>query len=61
MFVASFACIALAEFPVAVVLLSFWGASTAFSRALLGRHYVGDVLAGIAIGPLITAIITKVR
>lgn len=40
--------------------LSFWGVVVALSRALLGRHYLGDVCAGAVVGLLNTALITKV-
>ena len=40
--------------------LSLWGVVVALSRALLGRHYLGDVCAGAVIGLLNTALITKV-
>lgn len=40
--------------------LSLWGVVVALSRALLGRHYLGDVCAGAVVGLLNTAIITKV-
>jgi membrane-associated phospholipid phosphatase len=33
---------------------------TALSRALMGRHYLGDVAAGLIVGFVTTAIITKV-
>lgn len=41
--------------------LSLWGAVVALSRALLGRHYLGDVCGGAVVGLLNTALITKVR
>lgn len=33
---------------------------TALSRALMGRHYLGDVVAGLLVGFVTTAIVTKV-
>ena len=33
---------------------------TALSRALMGRHYLGDVMAGLLVGVATTAIVTKV-
>ena len=43
------------------VATTIWGITVAFSRALLGRHYLGDVCAGAIVGMLNTALITKVR
>lgn len=37
-----------------------WGVVTALSRAAMGRHYVGDICAGMPLGILTVAIITKV-
>lgn len=37
-----------------------WAATTALSRAAMGRHYLGDVLAGLAVGALNVALLTKV-
>lgn len=38
-----------------------WGLVTAFSRCLMGRHFLGDVLAGLLVGVLTTAVATKVN
>ncbi|KAK9830845.1 hypothetical protein WJX74_009639 [Apatococcus lobatus] len=38
---------------------SLWGIVVALSRALLARHYLGDVCAGAVVGLLNTALITK--
>lgn len=40
--------------------ISLWAVLTAFSRALMGRHYLGDVTIGVALGFLTTAIGSKV-
>lgn len=45
--------------PLAAVVLG-WGAATAASRALLGRHFLGDVAAGCLVGAATTAVITQV-
>lgn len=37
-----------------------WGLVTAFSRCLMGRHFLGDVLAGLLVGVLTTAVVTQV-
>lgn len=37
-----------------------WALVTASSRAMMGRHYVGDVLAGALLGVMTTAVITQV-
>ncbi|EIE23953.1 acid phosphatase/Vanadium-dependent haloperoxidase [Coccomyxa subellipsoidea C-169] len=36
-----------------------WGLATAFSRCLMGRHFLGDVLAGLLVGVLTTAVVTQ--
>lgn len=46
--------------PLAVAVLA-WGLTTAISRALLGRHFLGDVVAGVLVGAATTAVVTKVR
>lgn len=43
------------------LLAAVWGIATAASRAAMGRHYVGDVCAGIPLGILTVAIVTKVK
>ncbi len=45
--------------PLAAAVLG-WGAATAASRALLGRHFLGDVAAGCLVGAATTAVITRV-
>ena len=35
-----------------------WATTTASSRVLLGRHYVGDVLAGTLLGLALAAFLT---
>jgi presqualene diphosphate phosphatase len=45
------------------VLVAFtiiWAFCTSMSRVLLGRHYVGDVIAGALIGVLVASILSKV-
>ena len=37
-----------------------WGVVTALSRAAMGRHYVGDICAGMPLGILTVAFTTKV-
>jgi len=44
--------------PLAIAVLC-WGALTGVSRALLGRHYVGDVIFGVLVGACITAALTQ--
>lgn len=36
--------------PLLAIALLVWGMLTAVSRALLGRHYLGDVVAGVVVG-----------
>lgn len=60
-YVAAFACVYLRQWSLGVCLLAAaWGIATAASRAAMGRHYVGDVCAGIPLGILTVAIVTKV-
>ena len=37
-----------------------WAVVTALSRAAMGRHYVGDICAGMPLGILTVAFTTKV-
>ncbi len=39
---------------------TIWGVVTALSRAAMGRHYVGDICAGMPLGMLTVALTTKV-
>lgn len=61
-FIASFACVywQWEELWLTAAALG-WGLMTSASRALMGRHYVGDVLAGIGLGVFITSLVTQVR
>ena len=60
-YVAAFACVYLKQWSLCVCFLAaVWGIATAASRAAMGRHYVGDVCAGIPLGILTVAIVTKV-
>lgn len=43
------------------ILLSFWAVSTAVSRALMGRHYLGDVCVGLLLGFVTMALVSKVH
>lgn len=45
--------------PLAAAVLA-WGLATAVSRALLGRHFLGDVVAGCCVGAATTAAVTRV-
>ena len=50
-YVAAFTCICSAGVSPALCWgVSFWAAIVAVSRAALGRHYAGDVLAGLLVG-----------
>ena len=50
-YVAAFVCICCAgTSPPLCWMVSFWAAIVAVSRAALGRHYAGDVLAGLLVG-----------
>ena len=60
-YIAAFGLLCIIERNVLLsLLLSSWALATALSRALMGRHYVGDVLIGLCTGLLTTAIVTKV-
>ena len=46
--------------PALCAALSCWALLTAVSRALMGRHYLGDVIFGLALGFLTTGLTCKV-
>ena len=56
----AFVCCA-ATRPLACFTLSVWAVVTALSRALMGRHYVGDVGVGLLLGLVTVGIGTRVR
>ncbi|KAL3162311.1 hypothetical protein ABBQ32_009998 [Trebouxia sp. C0010 RCD-2024] len=59
-YVAAFACVYLRQWSLWLCLLVvIWGITTAASRAAMGRHYVGDVCAGIPLGLFTVAIVTQ--
>lgn len=61
-FVASYFCLLLGKsHPLWVSLGAWWALWTALSRAMMGRHYFVDVLAGIALGFFTLGVITQVR
>lgn len=61
-FVAAFALACLPQLDVRLRLaVLLWALVTALSRAAMGRHYLGDVLAGLAVGVLNLTILTLVR
>ncbi|GAB4815928.1 hypothetical protein N2152v2_002974 [Parachlorella kessleri] len=61
-FVAVFVLACLAQLPGWLRLIALaWAVTTALSRAAMGRHYLGDVLAGLLVGVLNVAILTRVR
>ena len=37
-----------------------WAAATALSRCLMGRHYLGDIIAGVVTGVATAATLSKV-
>lgn len=47
--------------PTICAIILGWGLLTALSRAFMGRHYLGDVVAGLVLGLATTAVVTKVR
>lgn len=47
--------------PLVIGAAVVWAVCTSLSRVLLGRHYVGDVLTGAAIGVVIAALLSEVR
>lgn len=44
----------------AALAIGAWAAAVAVSRCLMGRHFLGDVLAGLLVGIMTTAVVTKV-
>ena len=38
-----------------------WAVTVAFSRCVMGRHYLSDVIAGLLLGVLTVALVTQVR
>jgi len=60
-FIAGFACVCWGwgNRPLCAAIAA-WGLATSASRALMGRHYISDVVAGIALGIVTTAIVTQV-
>ena len=61
MFLALYALLWLpgSQLPWALLIVA-WALVTALSRCLMGRHFLGDVLAGLLVGVLTTAVVTKV-
>ena len=58
---AGLACVCCGFGHWAVALLAAtWAIVVALSRAVMGRHYLGDVTAGLLLGIVSTAVITKV-
>ena len=47
--------------PTFCALAIIWALLTGFSRAVMGRHYICDVLAGLLAGTCTTALVTQVR
>jgi membrane-associated phospholipid phosphatase len=37
-----------------------WALAVALSRCLMGRHFLGDILAGLLVGIMTTAVVTQV-
>ena len=40
--------------------VALWAVLVAVSRCLMGRHFLGDILAGLLVGVMTTAVVTKV-
>ena len=60
-YVAVFACVYCYKWSILLCLLAAaWGVATALSRAAMGRHYLGDICAGMPLGVLTVAFVTKV-
>lgn len=38
-----------------------WAVTVAFSRCVMGRHYLSDIVAGLLVGVLTVAFVTQVR
>lgn len=53
------ACLADAQ-PAIATAVVVWGAVVALSRCLMGRHFMGDILAGLLVGVATTAVVTQV-
>lgn len=49
------------RYPTFCALAIIWALLTGFSRAVMGRHYICDVLAGLLAGTCTTALVTQVR
>ena len=47
--------------PVLAQAVSAWALAVALSRCLMGRHFLGDILAGLVVGIMTAAVVTKVR
>lgn len=47
------------ENPLLAIMVLSWGMLTAISRALLGRHYLGDVLAGVLVGACVATCVCQ--
>jgi presqualene diphosphate phosphatase len=54
-------CVADPNATALIVSTLAWAACIALSRCLMGRHYLGDVVAGIGVGVLTVAVVTQVR
>ena len=60
-YVAAFACVYFSHWSNLVcILAAIWAIFTALSRAAMGRHYIGDICAGMPLGLLTVAVVTKV-
>ncbi len=60
-YVAAYTMVCLAQHSLLLnLLVCGWAVITALSRALMGRHYIGDVVVGLLLGILTTAVVTKV-
>lgn len=61
-FLAAFAAVWLAPRSwLLCFLVATWALATALSRALMGRHYLSDVMAGLALGLMTATLTTRVR
>ena len=60
-YVAAFAMVCLAQCSLLLgLVICGWAVITALSRALMGRHYIGDVVVGLLLGMITTAVVTQV-
>ena len=60
-YVAAYTMICLAQHSLLLsTLVCGWAVVTALSRALMGRHYLGDVVTGLLLGVVTTAVVTQV-